>query len=196
MRLLTTEHGRMGYFADFAVYAMASATLAVLLAVVAPHERRVESVMFAVAGLATWTLIEYLLHRFVLHGLQPVQAWHAEHHRRPRTRIGTPAILSAALIAALVFIPALALSDPWRAGALTLGLLTGYFVYAVVHHAAHHGRSDLAWLRHIKRHHVLHHDPAAAPSRYGVTSAFWDVVFRTNDTPAGPRTVPLPRATS
>ncbi len=196
MALLSTEHGRMGYLADFALYAIASTTLAVLLAVAAPHERRVEILVFAFAGLATWTLVEYLLHRFVLHGLQPFREWHAEHHRRPRALIGTPTILSALLITALVFIPALALSDVWRACALTFGLLTGYLVYAIVHHATHHWRSDLAWLRHVKRHHALHHSPVAAPARYGVTSSFWDVVFRTNGPPVAPRTAPIPRATT
>jgi sterol desaturase/sphingolipid hydroxylase (fatty acid hydroxylase superfamily) len=195
MGLLTTEHGRVGYFADLAIYAIASATMALLLAVAAPHERRAEILLFALAGLATWTLVEYLLHRFVLHGLQPFRAWHAEHHRRPRALMGTPTILSAALIAALVFIPALVLSDLWRACALTFGLLAGYLVYAVVHHATHHWRGDVAGLRLVKRHHALHHSPTAAPARYGVTSAFWDVVFRTNGLRAGPRLVPVPRAT-
>lgn len=196
MGLLTTEHGKTGYLLDFALYAVASTTLAVLLAVVAPHERRAEILGFALAGLATWTLVEYLLHRFVLHGLQPFRAWHAEHHRRPRALIGTPTILSAALITALVFIPAFVLSDLWRAAALTFGLLTGYLVYAIVHHATHHWHGDLAWLRAVKRHHALHHSPVAAPARYGVTSAFWDVVFRTNDPPVGPHAEPAPRAMS
>jgi cyclopropane-fatty-acyl-phospholipid synthase len=196
MALLTTEHGRMGYLADFALYAIASTALAVLLAVAAPHERRVEILVFAFAGLAMWTLVEYVLHRFVLHGLQPFRAWHAEHHRRPRARIATPAILSAALITALVFIPALVLRDSWRAGALSFGLLTGYLIYTIVHHAAHHWRGDPAWLRGIRRHHALHHSPVAAHARYGVTSTLWDVVFRTNGPPAVPHTAPARRAMS
>jgi cyclopropane-fatty-acyl-phospholipid synthase len=189
MRLLTTEHGKAGYLADFIVYAMASTALALLLAIVAPYQRRTELLVFALLGLAAWTLVEYLLHRFVLHGMQPFRAWHAEHHRRPRALIGTPTILSAALIAVLVFLPVLVVSDLWRASALTFGLLTGYMVYAIVHHATHHWRAETAWLLRIKRHHALHHSPVAAASRYGVTSAFWDVVFRTNGTS-------LPHATS
>jgi len=189
MGLLTTEHGKAGYLADFIVYAMAATVLAVLLAIVAPYERRTELMALALLGLVAWTLLEYVLHRFVLHGMQPFQAWHAEHHRRPRALIGTPTILSTALIAALVFLPVLVLSDLWRASALTFGLLTGYMVYAIVHHATHHWRADTAWLRRIKRHHALHHSPVAAVARYGVTSALWDVVFRTNGTS-------LPRAAS
>jgi len=189
MGLLTTENGKAGYLADFIVYAVASTALALLLAIVAPYERRTELLAFALLGLAAWTLVEYVLHRFVLHGMQPFRAWHAEHHRRPRALIGTPTILSTALIAALVFLPVLVLSDLWRASALTFGLLTGYMVYAIIHHATHHWRAETPWLRQIKRHHALHHSPVAAASRYGVTSALWDVVFRTNGTS-------LPHATS
>jgi len=189
MGLLTTGHGKAGYLADFIVYAVAATALALLLAIVAPYERRTEILAFALLGLAAWTLVEYVLHRFVLHGMQPFRAWHAEHHRRPRALIATARILSAALIAALVFLPVLVLSDLWRAAALAFGLLTGYMVYAIVHHATHHWRAETAWLRRIKRHHALHHSPVAAAARYGVTSALWDIVFRTNGTS-------LPRATS
>jgi cyclopropane-fatty-acyl-phospholipid synthase len=189
MGLLTTEHGKAGYLVDFMLYAVAYTTLAVLLALVAPYARRQEILAFALSGLVAWTLVEYVLHRFVLHGIQPFKAWHAEHHRRPRALIGTPTILTATLIAALVFLPALVLSDLWRACALTFGLLTGYLVYALVHHATHHWRVDNAWLRQVKRHHALHHSSIAAPGRYGVSSAFWDFVFRTNG-PSGSMHVP------
>jgi cyclopropane-fatty-acyl-phospholipid synthase len=187
MGLLTTEHGRKGYLADFVLYAVASTTLAVWLVVAAPRERWAEIMAFAFVGLVGWTFVEYALHRFVLHGLQPFRRWHAEHHRRPRALIGTPTILSATLITALVFIPALVLSDLWRASALTFGLLSGYLAYAVVHHALHHWHGQGVWLRQARRQHALHHSPVAEPARYGVTSAFWDVVFRTNGGNAGAR---------
>jgi sterol desaturase/sphingolipid hydroxylase (fatty acid hydroxylase superfamily) len=83
-----------------------------------------------------------------------------------------------------VFMPALLLSDLWRASALTFGLLTGYLVYAVVHHATHHWRVDNAWMRRLKRHHALHHGKPGLPARYGVTSPLWDIVFRTQGAPA------------
>lgn len=179
MGLLTTEHGRAGYLADFILYAAASIALAFVLAVAAPYERQLELVTYAFSGILTWTLVEYLLHRFVLHGLQPFRNWHAEHHRRPRALDGTPTILSVVLIAALVFVPALVVRDLWNACALTFGLLTGYVVYVTVHHGAHHWKTDLVWLRRAKQHHALHHGTLAGTGRYGVTSALWDVVFRT-----------------
>lgn len=183
MGLLSTEHGRKSQLADIALYAAASASLATILTVVAPFGRRSEILALAMLGLAAWTLVEYLLHRFVLHGMAPFKDWHAEHHQRPRALIGTPTVLSAALIASLVFLPALLLSDLWRALALTFGLLTGYLVYAIVHHATHHWRAEYAWTRMLKRHHALHHGKAGMPSRYGVTSPLWDIVFRTEGPP-------------
>jgi sterol desaturase/sphingolipid hydroxylase (fatty acid hydroxylase superfamily) len=185
MGLLTTEHGKAGYLADFILYGVAAAALAAFLAIAGPRDRWLEIVALALLGLGVWTLVEYVLHRFVLHGLQPFRTWHAEHHRRPRARIGTPTILSAALIGALVFLPALLLGDPWRACALTFGLLTGYFIYAIAHHATHHWHAGNEWARRRKRAHALHHSPVGPPGRYGVTSAFWDGVFGTGgSTPA------------
>ena len=128
-------------------------------------------------GLAGWTVIEYLLHRFVLHGLQPFSRWHAEHHSRPTALICSPTSLSASLITVLVFLPALALAGLWPACALTFGVLTGYLAYAVTHHATHHWRSEAAWLLRRKRWHALHHRASRPPGHYGVTSGFWDHVF-------------------
>jgi sterol desaturase/sphingolipid hydroxylase (fatty acid hydroxylase superfamily) len=180
MGLLTTEHSKSGYLADFIVYGIASITLAALLAIAAPRERWLEIMSSALLGLMAWTIVEYGLHRFVLHGLQPFRSWHVEHHRRPRALMGTPTVLSAMLIAALVFLPALLLGDLWLACALTFGLLTGYLIYAVVHHATHHWRAGSEWTRRRKLAHALHHSPVGPRGHYGVTSAFWDGVFGTS----------------
>jgi len=177
MHLFTLEHSKSAYRADFALYGTASAALAVYLMVEAPHALRLELAALAIAGLAGWTLVEYGLHRFVLHGLQPFSTWHAEHHRRPTALICTPTVLSGSLIALLVFLPALLLSDMWRACALTCGMLTGYLGYTITHHAIHHWRSDSAWLRKRRLWHALHHTPSGPPGHYGVTSAFWDYVM-------------------
>lgn len=186
MRLFWFEHSRLAYRADFALYGVALAGLALFLAVAGLRMQRTEIAVLALTGLAGWTLVEYLLHRFVLHRLRPFSTWHAEHHRRPGALICTPTLLSATLIAALVFLPALLFGDLWRACALTFGLLAGYLGYATVHHAMHHWRPDSAWLRRLKRVHALHHRTLAGAGHYGVTSAFWDRVFGT-DARAGAR---------
>jgi len=173
----TLEHSRSAYVADFILYGSASALMAVGLIFVGPHEQWLSLMALAMIGLASWPFIEYALHRFCLHGLRPFSTWHAEHHQRPAALICTPTLLSASLILLLVFVPALVLGDMWQACALTFGLLTGYLIYAITHHALHHWRADNAWLRRRKRWHALHHDPIRPPGHYGVTSAFWDHVF-------------------
>ena len=177
MSLFTLEHSKAAYGADFALYAIAVVAMVALL-LAGPRQHWLENAMLVLAGLASWTLIEYALHRFVLHGLPPFRHWHAEHHLRPTALICAPTILSATLIVTLVFLPALALGGPWRACALTLGMLTGYLAYAIAHHATHHWRAGNAWLARRKRWHALHHHSEQARC-FGVTTSFWDHVFGT-----------------
>jgi sterol desaturase/sphingolipid hydroxylase (fatty acid hydroxylase superfamily) len=176
MPLFTLEHSKTAYRADFVLYLAAVVGLATYLMVAGPKDHQFQLFAIALAGLAAWTFIEYALHRFVLHGLPPFKHWHAAHHERPRALICTPTLLSATLICALVFLPALFLGGTWRACALTTGLLMGYLVYTLTHHATHHWRASSAWLQRRKHWHALHHHVGQS-GHYGVTSAFWDHVF-------------------
>jgi len=177
MSLLTLEHGKLAYRADFALYSIAVVSLAAYLLVSEAGQQVLQTLAFVLAGLAGWTLIEYLLHRFVLHGMPPFRGWHDAHHKRPVALICAPTIMSASLILFLIFLPAVELLDLERACALTLGMLMGYLAYSVTHHAVHHWRSSNAWLMQRKRWHALHHH-VEHPGCYGVTTAFWDHVFR------------------
>jgi sterol desaturase/sphingolipid hydroxylase (fatty acid hydroxylase superfamily) len=187
MRLLSFEHGRAAYRADFVLYGVAVAGLSVLLLAVGPSGHGLALGASLLAGVLGWSLIEYLLHRFVLHGVAPFRRWHEQHHARPTALICTPTLLSATLIGLFVFLPAALLGDRWMACALTLGLLVGYLGYAVTHHAIHHWRGDGAWLMRRKRWHALHHRRGGGARCYGVTGAFWDRVFGSAPTPAAVR---------
>jgi len=179
MSLISLEHSKAAYRADFVLYGGAVAAMATVLGVAAPRDHAWTLAAFVGLGLAGWTLIEYALHRFLLHGLQPFRRWHALHHERPQALICAPTVVSATAITASIFVPALLLGDVWRALALTLGVIAGYLAYAVTHHATHHWRADNAWLRNRKRCHAVHHHAVQPPgAAYGVTSAFWDHVFR------------------
>src|SRR4051812_17791334 len=172
--LFSIEHGKSAYWADFAIYGAAVAILTIVLAAFAPRDRWPGLPGLVALGTATWTLIEYAVHRFVLHGLEPFRSWHTEHHERPTALIGTPTLLSASLIALLIFLPAQLAAGVWRASALTLGVTAGYLAYAVTHHATHHWRSRGPWMTRRKRWHARHHHMTAC---YGVSSSFWDRVF-------------------
>ncbi len=184
MGAMNIEHSKSAYGADFAFYALLIVAVAVYLIVFSAGSDWSDGaslVLTSAAGLASWSLIEYLLHRFVLHGLQPFKRWHLEHHKRPTALIGAPTALSSGLIFTLVSLPAWALLGLQNAAALTLGVLTGYLTYASVHHGVHHWRATGAWLAKRKHWHALHHHAgtAKAPGRYGVSTSLWDYVFAT-----------------
>jgi len=179
MSFFSMEHSVAAYRCDFILYGGLIGVLGAVLAVEGPAGMRLELIVLCGAGVGVWSMVEYALHRFVLHAFQPFKYWHDEHHRRPAALICTPTLLSAALIGLWVALPALLALGPWRGGALTLGVLVGYMGYTVVHHALHHWNARTAWLLRRKRWHARHHHAGHRPCCYGVTSGFWDHVFRT-----------------
>lgn len=179
MGLLTLKQSNLAYRLDFAFYGAAVATLGAILLIASPRADALTDASCALGGLMSWTGIEYLLHRFVLHGLQPFRRWHTEHHRHPGALICSPTILSASLIFTLVFLPSIWLAGPWPACSMTFGILVGYFFYAAMHHATHHWRAQNAWLRRRKQWHALHHHDSAQARCFGVSSSLWDHLLGT-----------------
>ena len=141
-------------------------------------------------GLISWTLGEYLLHRFLYHkikdasydkGLQYI--FHGIHHEYPNDtkRIILPPLPSL-IIAALLF--GIIYSAFWLiqgSGDLAFifspGFINGYILYMLIHYTVHKVPSPKKynfWWRHHNIHHFQQHDRA-----FGVSSPIWDVVFRT-----------------
>jgi len=173
MNLFTIEQTKAAYWGDFVFYGVVILGMAVALWVGTPQSQWPQAACFALTGLIGWSALEYLIHRFIFHGLQPFRRWHAEHHARPRAFICAPTILTASLLGGLLFLPAWVVGDAWSASALTLGVLSGYVAYAATHHAIHHWHAKGAWLRRRQRSHFIHHQ-THQPCCFGVTSGFWD----------------------
>jgi cyclopropane-fatty-acyl-phospholipid synthase len=176
MRLFSLEQDEAAVRADFVFYGVLVLALFTGVLALVPLADAGPAAAWALLGFAAWTLAEYGLHRYVLHGVQPFKRWHALHHARPLALIATPTVLTAALFALLVFTPALWLAPLWRGCALMLGVMLGYLAYIVTHHAVHHLHGSSPWLRRHKRWHALHHgvNPRAC---YGVSLPLWDHVF-------------------
>lgn len=181
----TSRHGvwrtllRFVYMSDFAIY---GAAIVAAVAVLGVHGGAAHWPRLGVAaggGFIAWSLVEYLLHRYVLHGVPPFKGWHTEHHHHPQDLIGIPAIASLPLIAGLVFFPLRWWTDSQLALATTLGFMVGYLAYMVVHHGVHHWASRRKhWFRARKTAHALHHVRDQTRC-YGVTTSFWDRAFGT-----------------
>ncbi|HET8597935.1 MAG TPA: sterol desaturase family protein [Castellaniella sp.] len=180
MSLFKLEQHPAAYFADFVLYPLAIAAGAAAL-VLLPHGSPAWAlVLAAFLGFLAWSFVEYAMHRFVFHGLQPFRRWHEEHHRRPAALIGSSTLVSLCAFAGLVFWPLSAATGPWIALAATLGMGAGYLLYVTVHHGAHHWKArEGSWMRARKRDHARHHRPGAS-GWYGVTTPFWDHVFHTD----------------
>jgi sterol desaturase/sphingolipid hydroxylase (fatty acid hydroxylase superfamily) len=179
MGFWTINNSKWAYRLDFAIYGVAVIALAGVLVLRTPVGLQWLVLAYALAGLLAWTGVEYVLHRFVLHGLQPFTRWHEAHHERPVALICSSTFLSAGLIVLLVFLPAFWALEVWRASALTLGVVAGYVLYAATHHALHHWRMTSPWLQQRKLWHARHHHHAQGAVCFGVTNAVWDRVFGT-----------------
>lgn len=171
------ELGAVGYYADFVLYPLASAALLLAGASAAPAP---VVLLAAGAGLASWSLVEYAIHRLVFHGLQPFAAMHAMHHARPRALIGAPAVAGFTVLAVGLFLPVWGLGSLALACGATAGMMIGYLWYVTVHHLLHH--RPRGWLARtapgLLARHAAHH-AAVRPGNFGVTTCMWDTAFGT-----------------
>lgn len=137
-------------------------------------------------GVMIWTLLEYVIHRQIFH-YQPTTSLgkklhfvvHGVHHDYPNDakRLVMPPVISIPL--AILFYALFAFFFGKDAPAIWAGLVAGYVCYDSIHYAIHHFPMKSQILNRLKQHHLRHHfhnDQAG----YGVSSPFWDYIFRTN----------------
>ncbi|HXR19010.1 MAG TPA: sterol desaturase family protein [Steroidobacteraceae bacterium] len=172
---------KTAYYADFAINAIIIGALTLIAACGADWARRLQWFALLVTGMVAWTLLEYLLHRFVLHQLPIFSHMHAAHHDSPRALVGAPTWLSLTFLWLAIFLPA------WRslsfnvASGLIAGVMLGYLWYGILHHAIHQRRPRLLASRlqtSIHRH--LRHHYSSAAGNFGVTTPLWDYLFGTS----------------
>ena len=142
-------------------------------------------------GVVFWTLVEYMVHRYVLHGVFPegpgMKHWlhvlfdhlHVEHHKRPwdgnhinGTIKDTGPFLLPVLLVALLLPPQTLL-------AFLAGLVQAYVVEEWVHHSVHFYRLDNPYFRYIRAHHLYHHSRRGETIAFGLTNGVWDVACGT-----------------
>jgi len=153
-------------------------------------------VLAAALGAVAWTLMEYVLHRFVFHGASATRLG-AHEHRRHHAEVDWFAPwwqkAGAAVAVTAVLLPAAALAAGAAMGAaFTAGFIATYLLYEVLHRRAHTRPPRGPYGRWRRRNHFAHHfvDPRRGQ---GVTTPLWDVVFGTRLRLAGDARVPVPR---
>jgi sterol desaturase/sphingolipid hydroxylase (fatty acid hydroxylase superfamily) len=143
-------------------------------------------------GVAAWTWLEYLAHRYILHGRFPdgPSLWrhalhryfdhlHIEHHQRPWDGNHVNGTIRDTLPVALI-LAAVSFLFPFHTAPVVLaGLLQAYIAEEWVHHSVHFCQFKGKYFQYIKRHHLYHHSPKGAGVGYGLSSGIWDVVWQT-----------------
>ncbi|MCS6980299.1 MAG: sterol desaturase family protein [Flavobacteriales bacterium] len=137
------------------------------------------------AGMFTWTLVEYLMHRFAFHfpaqsekGQKVIYTIHVVHHHYPhdKDRLFQPPLVN--IVLASVFLGIFYLLMGSSAFFFTPGFVVGYIAYSSLHYSIHTFKPPFPFLKKLWRHHTLHH--YRCPDRaFGVSSPFWDLVFGT-----------------
>jgi sterol desaturase/sphingolipid hydroxylase (fatty acid hydroxylase superfamily) len=139
--------------------------------------------LFAIGlGAVAWTLLEYLLHRFVFHGASATRLG-AKEHRRHHAQVDYFAPwwkkALAALAATAVMLPLAIVAEGATIGlSFTAGFIGMYLLYEVLHRRAHTHPPKGPYGRWRRRNHFAHHfvDPRRGQ---GVTTPVWDWVFGT-----------------
>lgn len=145
-------------------------------------------------GLFLWTLIEYIMHRFLFHldyylpdnrvGITLHFTLHGIHHYLPmdKYRLVMPPTLFIALATPFWKLAHTLFFWNWHvATAIFCGGVFGYICYDLTHYFLHHQNLPL-WWKHLKKLHLEHHF-LDYENGFGVTSPFWDAVFGTELTP-------------
>lgn len=141
------------------------------------------ALLFA-GGMLTWTLFEYVMHRFLFHMIADspraqkiLYTMHGVHHEYPRDRERlfmppVPSIVVSGIILGVLYLVMGAYSF-----AFFPGFIFGYLLYGSMHYAIH-AYAPPRFLKALWRNHHLHH--YKQPDKgFGVSSVLWDVIFGT-----------------
>ena len=149
------------------------------------------ALLFIVAGATGWTLLEYLVHRYVLHGRFPDgSGWlrhrlhllfdssHGDHHQRPwdgrHINGGFATVPFAAVLALAGLLAPLATLPVFVAT-----ILQCYVIEEWIHYAVHFHRIPWRYFSYIRKHHLYHHSGRGGDVAFGLSSGIWDVPLRT-----------------
>lgn len=136
-------------------------------------------------GLFSWTLFEYIAHRFLFHmmpdsdtGKRIAYVLHGNHHHYPRDkqRLFMPPVPSL-ILAGIIFSMQYLLMGNY-AFMFFPGFMLGYLLYGSMHYAIHAWNPPFKFMKPLWRNHHLHHYKDEHMG-FGVSSTFWDRVFGT-----------------
>jgi sterol desaturase/sphingolipid hydroxylase (fatty acid hydroxylase superfamily) len=148
------------YYVDF-IWAPSTVVIVTVLTA-----RSIDWIVLCVLGIVGGSLIEYLVHRFILHGIM----WHGtheRHHTHPDEYVVFP-VYALPLFFFCVF---------WIVPySIFAGFLIWFIWFVVWHHFLHHRNLDRRpWIKRYAAWHNRHHQGMRA--NYGISTPMWDLIF-------------------
>jgi sterol desaturase/sphingolipid hydroxylase (fatty acid hydroxylase superfamily) len=157
------------------------------------------ALVYLALGVMAWTLLEYLVHRFILHGRFPdgpglfkhrahafFDTMHGDHHQRPWDGMYINGHLDSIPFAALFVAVSFLLTPYYKAPVLVAGLLQSYVLEEWIHYSVHFCRFRSRYFQYIRFHHWYHHSPRGSAQGFGLTSGLWDRISGTRIPPRRP----------
>lgn len=137
-------------------------------------------------GIFVWTLTEYTLHRFVFHWELPGElgrkihfVFHGVHHDYPSDSKRLVMVPTVSIpLAVLFYFMFYKILGEVNVAPFFIGFLVGYLFYDMSHYAVHHFNFKSKFWLELKNHHMIHHYKDDH-NGFGVSSKFWDLIFRT-----------------
>lgn len=136
-------------------------------------------------GILSWTLFEYLMHRFAFHFIADsprakrfIYILHGNHHEYPRDkeRLFMPPVPSL-IISSAIFLLLYSVLETY-VFMFFPGFLLGYLIYGTMHFAIHAWNPPYKWMKSLWRNHHLHHYKNEHRG-FGVSTTLWDRIFGT-----------------
>jgi sterol desaturase/sphingolipid hydroxylase (fatty acid hydroxylase superfamily) len=143
-----------------------------------------------IGGIISWTLFEYIIHRFAFHFIPKRKATmkivyiiHGNHHEYPRDKQRLfmpplPSIIIASGFFALMYFTGVFFNTVSYVFAFFPGFIFGYLLYGTMHYAIHSWSPPFKWMKPLWRNHHLHHYKDEHRG-FGVSTTIWDRVFGT-----------------
>jgi sterol desaturase/sphingolipid hydroxylase (fatty acid hydroxylase superfamily) len=136
-------------------------------------------------GILTWTLAEYLIHRYPFHwspknklGKQLVYSMHGNHHEDPFDPLrGVMPIAPAIFYISLLYLFFKFFLPVQYLNIFFAGFLIGYLCYDGIHYYTHHAKPKNKIGKYLRRVHLVHH--VHDDTMFGISSPLWDFVFGT-----------------
>ena len=171
------------FFAWFTFKHPLQPTVLILLIIFALTYQFGFNIKYFLVGLGLWSLVEYLLHRFIFHAIhfkEPYKSMatelHMLHHKDVTVDKFTIAPFFVTLfLSGIIFLVLLFFI---KKVALTTQVLTGIYLGYAIYEWVHYWTHNLKFNFFGKKHHLYHHFKNPK-SNFGVTSPIWDYLFGT-----------------